>query len=161
MDHVIVRRLDHLTGKAERPDLGYAVETRDRPGPAFKGGTDPGEVVWVQLQGGLIVARAEIELGWVAEYAGIEEVRRQTRGSTLHDMEDFWKGRPRVGYAVVAELRRERWIEPFWAGPRSYGYEWILLENEKKHSTWLEPRDPPRGGQALERDIQAWKASHP
>lgn len=157
MEHVIVRRLEHLTGTVEQPALGYAVEVRDRPGPAFKGGTDPGEVVWVQVHGGLIVARAEIELGWVAEYAGIDEVRRQTRGSALHDIEDFWRGRARVGYAVVAKLRRERWIEPFWAGPRSYAYEWILLESEKKRSTWVDPRDPPRGGEALRAAFEAWK----
>jgi hypothetical protein len=155
VEHVIVRRLEHLTGSAERPSLGHAVETRDRPGPAFKGGTAPGEDVWIQLHGGLFVARATIELGWVAEYAGVNEVRAQTHGSRVHDLNDFWKGRPRLGYAVVASLRDERWIEPFWAGPRTYAYEWILLDSDKKRASWLEPRDPPRGGQALPASFRA------
>jgi hypothetical protein len=71
VEHVIIRRLEHLTGTAERPVLGYAVETRDRRGPAFKNGTSPGEDVWVQLRGGLFVARAKIQLGWVAEFSNV------------------------------------------------------------------------------------------
>ena len=159
MDHVIIRKLDHLTGTADRPELGYAIEARERPGPAFKTGTSPDEDVWIQLHGGLFVAKAKIKLGWVAEFGGIDSVRIRTRGSELHDVEDFWKGRPRLGYAVVASLQHEKWIEPFWAGPRTYGYEWIVLDDEKKRTTWLEPKDPPRGGEGLLRDFRAWLAN--
>ena len=156
MEHVIVRKLEHLTGTAERPELGFAIEARDRPGPAYKEGTSPGEEVWVQLSGGLVVARARIELGRVAEFSGIDEVRSRTRGTPIHDVEDFWKGRPRLGYAVVASLENERWVEPFWAGPRTYGYEWVLMDSEKKRSTWLEPREAPRGGESLLDEFRAW-----
>ena len=158
MEHVLIRRLEHLDGTERRPALTYAVETRETAGPAFKTGTSPGEEVWVQLHGGLFVARARIKLGWVAEYGGIEEVRRRTRGSSLHDREEFWRGRPRIGYAVVAELQEERWIDPFWAGPRTYGYEWVVLEGDKKRSTWLDPKDPPRGGAALLDEFRTWRA---
>jgi hypothetical protein len=50
---------------------------------------------------------------------------------------------------MVAQLADERWIEPFWAGPRTYGYEWVVLEDEKKRSSWLDRKDPPRGGEVL------------
>lgn len=156
MDHVIVRKLEHLTGTSDRPALGYAVETRERPGPAFKTGTSPDEGVWVQLHGGLFVAKARVKLGWVAEYGGIDSVRARTRGSEIYDLDDFWKGRPRLGYAVVASLQHEKWVEPFWAGPRTYGYEWIVIEDEKKRTTWLEPKEPPRGGAGLLEQFQAW-----
>ena len=156
MDHVIVRKLEHLTGTSDRPALGYAVETRERPGPAFKTGTSPDEGVWVQLHGGLFVAKARIKLGWVAEYGGIDSVRARTRGSEIHNVDDFWKGRPRLGYAVVASLQHEKWVEPFWAGPRTYGYEWIVIDDEKKRTTWLEPKEPPRGGASLLEQFQAW-----
>lgn len=146
MEHVLIRRLEHVTGTSDRPALAFAVETRDRAGPAFKGGSGPDEEVWVQLRGGLFVAKARIELGWVGEYSRLEEVRGRTHGSALHDLEDFWAGRPRVGYAAVASLRSEKWVEPFWAGPRTYGYEWVLLDDEKKRAGWLEPKEPPRGG---------------
>src|SRR6266571_3775467 len=139
MEHVLIRRLEHLTGTAEAPSLGFAVEIRNRPGPAHKEGAAPDDVVWVQLHGGLVVARA------------------RTRGSALHDVDGFWTERPRYGYAAVASLQGERWLpEPFWAGPRTYGYEWVLLENEKKRSSWLDPREPPRGGNTLPREFRAW-----
>ncbi len=156
MEHVLIRRLEHLTGSGERPALGFTVETRDRPGPAFKTGTSPGEEVWVQLHGGLFVAKARIKLGWVGEFSNVSAVRTRTRGSAIHDIDDFWKGRPRFGYAAVASLEHEKWIEPFWAGPRTYGYEWVTLEDEKKRSSWLEPRDPPRGGASLKDSFRAW-----
>ncbi len=158
MDHVIVRKLEHLTGTSDRPALGYAIETRERPGPAFKTGTSPDEGVWVQLHGGLFVAKARIKLGWVAEYGGIDSVRTRTRGAAIHDLDDFWKGRPRLGYAVVASLQHEKWIEPFWAGPRTYAYEWILMDDEKKRSTWLDPKEPPRGGAGLLEQFRDWLA---
>ena len=83
MDHVVVRSLEHLTGEAGKPALGFAVETRDRPGPAYKEGSSPDDVVWVQLDGGLLVAKARIRIGWVGEYASVDEVRARTAGSAL------------------------------------------------------------------------------
>ena len=56
----------------------------------------------------------------------------------------------------MASLQGERWIEPFWAGPRTYAYEWVLLENEKKRSSWLEPKESPRGGDTLLRQFRTW-----
>jgi hypothetical protein len=159
VEHVVVRRLEHLTGSAQRPELGFAIETRDRPGPAYKTGTSPGEDVWIQLHGGLFVAKAKIQLGWVAEYSSVDSVRSRTRGAAIHDLDEFWRGRPRYGYAVVASLQQERWVEPFWAGPRTYGYEWVTLEDEKKRSSWLEAREPPRGGGKLLEDFREWLAA--
>ena len=156
MDHVLIRRLEHLTGTEDRPALGFAIETRDRPGPAFKIGTSPGEEVWIQLHGGLFVAKARIKLGWVGEFSNVTAVRTRTRGAAIHDVEDFWKGRPRFGYAAVASLEHEKWIDPFWAGPRTYGYEWVTLEDDKKRSSWLDPKEPPRGGAGLMDSFRAW-----
>src|SRR5438477_28685 len=100
MDHVVIRSLPHLTGDAGKPALGYAVETRDRPGPVHKQGSAPDDVVWLQLEGGLFVARARIRLGWVGEFSSVDEVRDRTAGSELHDLDAFWTGRPRFGYAA-------------------------------------------------------------
>lgn len=158
VQHVVIRKLEHLTGTSRAPSLGYAVETRDRAGPAHKLGAGPGETVWLQLHGGLIVAKARVGLCWVGEYSFPEEIRRRTAGSEVHDLEDFWRGRPRGGYAAVASLTQDSWVEPFWAGPRTYGYEWVVLENEKKLSTWTDTRDGPRGGDALERSFREWLA---
>ncbi len=159
MDHVVIRKLEHLTGTRRAPSLGYAVETRDRPGPAHKMGAGPEDGVWLQLHGGLVVARARVKLCWIGEYSDIGEIRRRTRGSALHDVEPFWRGRARFGYAAVAELHRDAWVDPFWAGPRTYAYEWVVLENEKKRSSWLDPREAPRGGDALRRELDAWLAA--
>ena len=145
----MIRRLEHLTGSASGPALGYGVETRDRPGPLHKHGAFEDERVWVQLRGGLVVARAIVKICWVGEYSDIGSVRARTAGSGLHDLDEFWKGRPRYGYAGVATLQRESWIEPFWGGPRTYGYEWVRLEDESKRSAWLTPKPPPRGGDGL------------
>lgn len=157
MDHVVIRRLEHLTGTERRPALGYAVETRERPGPAYKTGAFSDDVVWVQLHGGLFVAKAHVRICWRGEYTAVAEIRARTSGSALHDVGDFWARRARYGYAAVAELEHESWIEPFWAGPRSYGYEWVLLDSDRKRSTWLQKRDAPRTAADLRDRFEAWR----
>lgn len=159
MDHVVIRKLEDLTGTARAPQVGYAVETRDRPGPAHKHGAFPNDGVWVQLRGGLVVAKARIQLCWSGEYSHISEVRNRTRGSALHDLTSFWAGRPRYGYAAVASLTHEGWIDPYWGGPRTYGYEWVLLEDDKKRSSWLDKKPPPRSKDDLMKSFQDWKES--
>jgi len=161
MEHVLIRKLEHLTGSAGGPTVRFGVEIRDRPGPLHKSGAFPDDPVWIQLHGGLFVARAIVRICWVGEYARVDDMRARTRGSPIHGLDDFWKGRPRYGYAGVSELRREEWIEPFWAGPRTYGYEWVLLDDGKKRSSWLDRRDPPRGGEGLLDAFRSWKAALP
>jgi hypothetical protein len=156
VDHVIVRKLEHLTGSARAPALGYAVEMRERPGPAYKHGAFPADVVWVQLRGGLMVARARIRLCWIGEYSSVPEIRVRTRGSQVHDVAPFWAGRPHYGYAAVAEMENEAWIDPYWAGPRTYGYEWVLLDDAKKRGSWLDPKGPPRTQDDLLARVRAW-----
>jgi hypothetical protein len=146
-EHVAIRDLAQLSGDSERPKLRFAVETRDRPGPAYKAGVYSEDVVWVQLRGGLFVAKARVKIAWRGEYSRLDEIRK--RAPDLDVTEDFWTGRPRAGYAIVATLEQERWIEPEWAGPRTYAYEWIVLEDAKKRASWLDPKPPPRGGEDL------------
>jgi len=150
-EHVVVRSLEHLAGTASKPSLDTALETRDRPGPAYKAGVFSDDDVWVQVHGGLLVARARVEIAWRGEYSRLDEIKARARG--LPDA--MWSGRPRAGYAVVAKLTQERWIEPTWSGPRTYGYEWIVLENESKRASWLTPKEPPRGGEGLLQDFLA------
>jgi hypothetical protein len=156
MDHAVIRRLEHLTGSAGAPRLGFAVETRDRKGPAHKNGAFPDDVVWVQLHGGLFLARARVKICWIGEYSRVGEIRARTKGSPIHDLDDFWAGRPRVGYAAVATLDRESWVDPFWAGPRTYAYEWVVLEDDAKRRSWLDRKEAPRGGDDLRRAFAAW-----
>jgi hypothetical protein len=156
-DHVLIRKLDHLTKGANGPALRYAIETRASAGPAYKGGAFPQDVVWIKLHGGLVVGKAQIKIAWVGEYSSLGEIRARTRGAPIHDNADFWAGRAKVGYAVIAELTAERWIEPKWQGPRTYGYEWVVLDNDKKRATWLEDKPPPRGGDELEAQFEAWR----
>ncbi len=156
MEHVLIRRLEHLTGTAAQPHLGFGIEARERPGPLHKSGAFEDDVVWIQLRGGLFVAKAMVEITWLGEYSDIRQVRGRTAGTPIHDVEDFWKGRARYGYAGVAALRRETWIEPFWAGPRTYGYEWVRLEDAHKRASWLDPKPPPRGGGTLAERFAAW-----
>ncbi len=156
MDHVCIRKLEHLTGAKGAPRLGYAVESRDRKGPAHKNGAFEDDVVWIQLHGGLLVGKAKVKICWIGEYSRIDEVRRRTAGSPIHDVEEFWQGRARFGYAAVAELKSETWIPPFWAGPRTYGYEWVVLESDDKRASWLDPKEPPRGADTLRQDFEAW-----
>lgn len=152
-EHVAIRALEHLAGDGERPRLRWLFETRDRPGPAYKEGVFSDDVVWIQLRGGLFVAKAIVKMAWRGEYSRIDEIRARASGLALAD--DFWSGRPRAGYAIVAEIQQERWIDPFWAGPRTYGYEWVVLENDAKRASWLEPKDPPRTGEALKAEFLA------
>jgi hypothetical protein len=156
LEHVLIRKLEHLAGTATAPQLGFAVEARDRPGPAYKNGAFEDDAVWVQLHGGLFVAKAKVRICWIGEFSNIREIRARTRTSKLHEMEGFWAGRARYGYAAVASLKDEVWIEPFWAGPRTYGYEWVILEDAKKRGSWLDRKEPPRGGDELRRRFVSW-----
>lgn len=159
MEHVVIRKLEHLAGTRGAPQLGYAVEMRDRKGPAHKHGVFEDDIVWVQLNGGLFVAKAKVKICWVGEYSRVDDVRKRTAGSPLHDDDPFWAGRPRFGYAAVAELMHENWIPPFWAGPRTYGYEWVVLESDAKRASWLDKKDPPRGGEGLAASFEKWMAA--
>jgi len=107
----------------------------------------------------LLVAKAVVRICWVGEYSDIRAVQNRTLGSPVHDLDDFWRGRPRYGYAGVATLVRESWVEPFWAGPRTYGYEWVVLETDAKRSSWLDPKPPPRGGESLLERFRGWVRS--
>lgn len=158
-EHVVIRKLEHLTGSATAPRLSYAVETRESPGPAHKHGAFPEDIVWIKLHGGLVVGKAKVRICWVGEYSNIAEIRARTSGSPLFDVSTFWAGRPKAGYAAVAELAYERWLDPFWAGPRSYGYEWVILDSDRKKATWHEKKEPPRSGEALIEDLKRWMAA--
>lgn len=156
-EHVQVRALEHFAGTSDRPRLACAIETRDRPGPAYKEGVFSDDTVWIQLRGGLFVAKAKVKIAWRGEYSKIDEIRRRAGDAPLP--EAFWSGRPRAGYAVVATLIDERWVDAFWAGPRTYGYEWIVLESDAKRKSWLDPKEPPRGGEGLTGEFQAARTS--
>lgn len=157
MEHVVIRKFEHLAGSVFAPRLGFAIEIRDRPGPIFKNGAYEDDEIWVQLHGGLYVAKAKIRLSWLGEYSGIGEIRARTKGAPIYDMASFWSGRPKWGYAAVGALKQETWITPFWAGPRTYGYEWVRLEDETKRTSWLDKKDAPRGGgEFLKARYDAW-----
>lgn len=159
MDHVLIRKVEHLTGSKGSPNLGYAIEIRDRKGPAHKVGAFENDVVWIQLHGGLLVAKAKVEICWIGEYSRVDDIRKRVAGTPIYDVENFWEGRPRSGYAAVAELKNEQWIPPYWAGPRTYAYEWVVCESEAKRQSWIEKKDPPRGGEELRRDFDRWLAA--
>lgn len=152
-EHVAIRKLPDVRGTEDRPALRYALETRDRPGPGYKAGVYSEDVVWIQLHGGLFIAKARVKIAWRGEYSRIDEIRSRVPDFEAGDV--FWTGRPRAGYAIVATLEHERWIEPYWAGPRTYGYEWIVLEDDRKRSSWLDEKPPPRGGEQLREEFAA------
>ena len=138
MDHVLIRKTEHLTGSASSPKLGFAVETRDRPGPAHKNGAFEGDVVWVQLFGGIFVAKAKVRICWIGEYSKISEVRARTKGSPIYEVDSFWTGRPK------------------------YGYEWVLLDDDRKRSSWLDRKPAPRtAGEDALMKFRYWQKKHP
>ena len=158
-DHVLIRKIEHFAGNERAPALRYAVETRASAGPVYKHGAFPGDVVWIKLHGGLVVAKAEIKIAWVGEYAALREIQARVPGSAIQNDPSFWAGRPRFGYAVVGELQNERWLEPQWQGPRTYSYEWVVMDSDKKAKTWFEDKPPPRGGEDLLKRFLDWKSA--
>lgn len=142
VDHVVIFAPEHLAARDGRPKITVAIEARDRPGPAYKHGVYDGDVVWIRM-GPLLVAKAAVAIAWHGEYAVLRELRDRTKGTELYGLDSFWTGKPKVGYAVVAQLEHARFLaEAKLAGPRTYGYEWIVLENDRKRDTWLTPRSP-------------------
>lgn len=142
MDHVVIFDPGLVGATNGRPDITAAVEARDRPGPAYKHGVFSDDVVWIRM-GPLLVAKGKVKLAWKGEYAFLRELRDRTKGTELYGRDEFWAGKPKIGYAVVAQLKDVYFLkEPSLAGPRTYGYDWITLENEKKEDTWLTRRPP-------------------
>lgn len=158
-DHIVIRKLEHLARTDRGPALGYAVETRATAGPAFKNGAFAGDMMWIKLHGGLMIGKAEIKIAWVGEYSSLREIQARTTGSAIQSNASFWAGRPKFGYAVVAELQNERWLEPKWQGPRTYGYEWVVMDSDKKTKSWFEGKPPPRGGDELLREFLDWRGA--
>jgi hypothetical protein len=151
VDHVVIFDPALVTARDGRPNVPVALEARDRPGPAYKQGVFSDDMVWIRM-GPLLVAKARVKIAWKGEYAFLREIRDRTKGSPLHDAESFWAGKPKIGYAIVAQLKDIFFLkEPALAGPRSYGYEWIVIENEKKQDTWLTRRPPEDKDAALVR----------
>lgn len=143
---------EHVSARDGRPAMTVAVEARDRPGPAYKHGVFPDDVVWIRM-GPLLVAKATVRIAWKGEYAFLRELQQRTRGTELEGLASFWQRKPKIGYAVVATLTDARFVrEPALAGPRSYGYDWIVLENERKRETWLDLRPPePKDAELVSR----------
>lgn len=156
-DHVLIRKLEHLAGNDRAPAFRYAVETRASAGPAYKNGAFPGDVVWLKLHGGLVIGKAQIKIAWVGEYSALREIQARTPGSAIQNDPSFWAGRPKFGYAIVGELQNERWLEPKWQGPRTYGYEWVVIDSDKKRASWFEEKPPPRGGTELLKNFTDWR----
>jgi hypothetical protein len=158
MDHVVIFDPDHVRSRAGRPRFTVAVEARDRPGPAYKAGVGSGEVVWIRM-GPLVVAKATVDIAWHGEYAMLKEIRNRTKGTELFDQDGYWQGKAKIGYAVVAKLRDARWLpEPQLGGPRTYAYDWVVLENEKKEDTWLDLKPPESKDAGLVRRLNELKA---
>ena len=158
-EHVLIRKLEHLAKTERAPALRYAVETRETAGPAYKNGAFAGDIVWIKLHGGLVIGKAEIKIAWVGEYSSLREMQARTPGAAIQKDLSFWAGRPKYGYAVVGELQNERWLDPKWQGPRTYGYEWVVMDSDKKKQTWFEDKPPPRGGEELLQQFLRWKES--
>lgn len=157
-DHVVIFDPDHVRAANGRPRFTVAIEARDRPGPAYKAGVGAGETVWIRM-GPLMVAKASVQIAWHGEYAMLKEIRNRTKGTELFDQDGFWAGKPRVGYAVVAKLENARWLpEAQLGGPRTYGYEWVVLENEKKEDTWLDLRPPESRDHGVVQRLRQLKA---
>ena len=156
-DHVVIRKLEHLAKTERAPALRYAIETRATAGPAFKNGAFAGDDVWIKLHGGLVIGKAQIKIAWVGEYSSLREIQARTAGSAIQKDMSFWAGRPKFGHAVVAELQNERWTEPRWQGPRTYGYEWVVMDSDKNTKSWFEDKPPPRGGEELLQRFLRWR----
>lgn len=140
---------EQVEARGGRPLITVALEARDRPGPAYKHGVYDGDVVWIRM-GPLLVARATVQIAWRGEFSMTKDIRDRTKGTEAFGRDSFWAGRPRVGYAVVAMLRDARFLpDAKLAGPRTYGYEWIVLESDRKLQTWLETREPEPKDAAL------------
>ena len=151
VDHVVILDPDLVTARDGRPRISVAIEARDRPGPAYKEGVYSDDVVWIRM-GPLLVAKAKVKIAWKGEYAFVRELQERTKGTELDGADAFWARKPKIGYAIVAQLKDVFFLkEPALAGPRTYGYDWIVLENEKKQETWLTRKPPEAKDAALVR----------
>ena len=101
-----------------------------------------GDLVWMKWSGtgGQIVAQARVQRFLQIENCTADQVRQQTFGYRLHDLDDYWASVAAKGhfFALVVYLEGERWLDvPITPQARSRGESWIVMSTPELEAAWL------------------------
>jgi len=146
MAHVVIRKESYVAGTRERPEVGIFTQTHSSRPPVPWGKLGVGDLVYMKWSGGPIVAQARVQRFVEIENCTVEQLKQQTFGYRLYELEDYWETVARKGqfFAVAVYLDNERWLnELITPQARSRGESWILLATPELEAGWLGTRPVP------------------
>ena len=95
--HVVIRQESYVAGTRERPEVGIFTQTHSSRPPVPWGKLSVGDLVWMKWSGGPIVAQARVQRFMEIENCTAEQLRQQTFGYRLYELDDYWAGHPTEG----------------------------------------------------------------
>src|SRR4051794_5755314 len=130
LSHVVIRQESYVAGTRERPEVGIFTQTHTSRPPVPWGKISTGDLVWMKWSGGPIVAQARVQRFVQIENCTPEQLRHQTFGYRLYELDDYWASLAAKGrfFAVAVYLEHERWLDTLITpSARSRGESWIVL----------------------------------
>jgi hypothetical protein len=140
VQHVVIRQESYVAGTHERPEVGIFTQTHTSRPPVPWGRIGVGDLVWMKWSGGPIVAQARVQRFLQIENCTAEQLRQQTFGYRLNELDDYWTTLAAKGrfFGVAVYLERERWLDqPLIPQARSRGESWIVLSTPALEAAWL------------------------
>jgi hypothetical protein len=147
----MIRQESYVAGTRERPEVGIFTQTHASRPPVPWGRLDVGDLVWMKWSGGPIIAQARVQRFLQVENCTADQLRQQTFGYRLYELDDYWASIARKGhfFALAVYLENERWLDqPITPQVRSRGESWIVLETAEMEAGWLGTRPMPPAVQA-------------
>ena len=120
--HVAIRPESSIVGTRDRPQVGILAEMDASHPPTPWGRIAVGERVYLQWDGGPVIATAVVRDVRHFQHCDAATLRTATSGFPLHDVASFWRSLPPCYFAVVVYLEDEHWLaEPITPAGPSYG----------------------------------------
>jgi hypothetical protein len=111
MDHVVIRRVEYVSGTRDRPEIGIFTQAHQTRHPVPWGQITVGDTVWMKWSRGPIVARATVQGFRQIQACSPDRLRQIVTGCKLYDLKDYWVSLPPAFSAVVIWLDDERWLD--------------------------------------------------
>jgi hypothetical protein len=138
MDHVVIRRVEYVSGTRDRPEIGIFTQAHQTRHPVPWGQITVGDTVWMKWSRGPIVARATVQGFRQIQACSPDRLRQIVTGCKLYDLKDYWVSLPPAFSAVVIWLDDERWLDsPVFPSARSRGESWVPLKTSELREAWL------------------------
>ena len=136
MEHIAIQNKEYTFDSL--PTLSILCRCKLRKDPPYDKVT-PGDIVYI-LQDGLIKVKTTVLRVLSKEYDDISEIRNLCEGTSpsLYNGVNYWNAMRNRHYGTVVWLANNNPLaKPIRPKTRSYGHDWIVLDNQQKRQKWL------------------------